>query len=259
MGNNPLIHNLDIDQLHVHVYDNRRDMGSSVAGMVASLIRDLLGYQDTVRIVFASAPSQSEFLDSLANQEGIDWSRILAFHMDEYIGLEGNDPRGFGEFLRRSLFDKVNPGTVHFIDSSGMVADECIRYGHLLEEDAIDIVCLGVGENGHIAFNDPAVADFNDPKAVKEVQLDLDCRKQQVNDGCFDEINKVPKTAITLTIPTLMSGKNLFCIVPGKSKKKAVNRMLNESISTECPASILRTHANCMLFLDKESAGFEDE
>ena len=254
-----MIQSMDIDQLHVHIYDNRKDMGISAAKMVASVIKDLLSHKDTIRIIFASAPSQREFLDDLSTEQGIDWSRIIAFHMDEYIGLAANDSRGFGEFLENSIFHQVNLGKVNLIDTTEMVENECIRYGHLLEEDDIDIVCLGVGENGHIAFNDPDVADFNDPKVVKEVQLDWDCRMQQVHDGCFDDIDQVPKTAITLTIPTLMSGKYLFCMVPGKSKKNAVNRMLNESISPECPASILRTHANCVLFLDKESAGFEDE
>jgi glucosamine-6-phosphate deaminase len=244
-----------IDQLRVKVYANRKAMGTAAGTEAAETIRKLLNEQEKVRIVFAAAPSQNEFLETLSREEGIDWSRITAFHMDEYIGLPNDAPQKFSRFLCDRLFDLVKPGEVHLIDSANGIEQECKRYGELIKAAPIDIVCLGIGENGHIAFNDPPVADFSDSQVIKPVELDDMCRQQQVNDGCFTDFASVPSYALTLTIPAIASGAHLFCMVPGPTKRNAVNGTLHGEITTECPASILRKHPDCTLYLDKESYG----
>lgn len=164
-------------------------------------------------------------------------------------------PQGFANFLRRALFDKLPFGSVNCIDSTADPEEEVERYAALLSENPCDIVVLGIGENGHLAFNDPGVAYFEDPKAVKIVGLDEVCRMQQVHDGCFAAIEQVPHAAITLTIPTLFAAKKAFCIVPGPTKAEAVKNTLKGDISEKCPASILRRHPHAALYLDKDSAG----
>lgn len=244
-----------VDRLNVRVYADRRKMGRAAGEAVAERLRRLLEKQPEVRMVFAAAPSQVEVLDTLCREEGIDWSRVTAFHMDEYIGLPEESPQWFARFLHRHLFDRVRPGTVHVIEGNRDPHAECERYTRLIREKPLDIVCLGIGENGHLAFNDPPVADFEDPEVIKRVALDSICRRQQVNDGCFADLDAVPTHALTLTIPTLMSGRYLVCTVPGQSKRKAVNKTLNEPVGTACPASILRYHPDCTLYLDLEASG----
>jgi len=204
-------------------------------------------------MVFAAAPSQTEMLAELCDTPSIDWGRVTAFHMDEYIGLPAGSPARFAHWLDHHLFTKLNFGAVHRIRPEPDAEQEAQRYAALLAAAEIDFVCLGVGENGHIAFNDPPVANFADPADVKCVRLDSSCRMQQVNDGCFPSIDAVPKYALTLTIPRLLRAKQLFCIVPGPTKRAAVTKMLREPISTACPASILRTHTACTLYLDADS------
>lgn len=244
-----------VDLLEYKVYGSRRDMGEAACRDAAKKLKELLAAQERVRMVFAAAPSQNEFLEALTGTEGIDWSRVEAFHMDEYIGLPEEAPQRFGRFLSDRLFGKVRPGRVELIDSSNGAEAECARYGAMLREAPIDIVCLGIGENGHIAFNDPPVADFADPEWVKPVELEEACRIQQVNDGCFAQLEEVPTHALTLTIPALMSGAHLFCIVPGPTKREAVQRTLEGEISVACPASVLRRHADCILYTDRDSYG----
>ena len=244
-----------VDKLNVRVFDTRQQMGIAAGRDIVAKIQDLLREKESLRIVFAAAPSQNEMLDFLAIAEGIDWSRIDVFHMDEYVGLAPNAPQRFAHFLTTKLFAKVNPRTVYLIDDSEGAAAACEQYKYLLDQGQIDIVCLGVGENGHLAFNDPPVADFDDPAVIKRVQLDAVCRQQQVNDGCFPSLNDVPEEALTLTIPTLLSGRYLFCVVPGKTKHQAIKRMLTGPVTTDCPASILRHHPNCTLYVDRDSYG----
>jgi glucosamine-6-phosphate deaminase len=226
---------------------------------VAAALRDRLARQPRARIIFAAAPSQGEMLDTLGRAAGIDWSRVTAFHMDEYLDLAEGAPQRFGHFLRAHLFDRVAPGEAHFLaarpiagDDDPAAAAECARYAALLHAAPIDIVCLGIGENGHIAFNDPPVADFADPATVKPVELDATCRQQQVNDGCFERLDAVPRRALTLTIPALLSGAHLFCTVPGPTKRAAIRQTLGGPIATSCPASILRQHPDCTLYTDRD-------
>lgn len=244
-----------VDALQVRVFETRQEMGAAAGADVAAKIKELLAERAILRMVFAAAPSQNELLDYLSTAEGIDWARIDVFHMDEYVGLPTDAPQRFGHFLTTKLFARVSPRTVHLIDDSAGPTEACLRYKQLLEEGPIDIVCLGIGENGHLAFNDPPVADFDDPEVIKRVQLDDVCRQQQVNDGCFDTFDAVPEEALTLTIPTLLSGQHLFCVVPGKTKHQAVSAVLNGPITTACPASILRQHPDCTLYVDQDSYG----
>ena len=245
---------MKIDKLTIQVYTTRAGMGKAAAARVSEKINELLQAQETVNIIFAAAPSQNEFLEAL-RQMPIEWSRIRAFHMDEYIGLPADAVQGFGNFLRERLFDKKPFLSVHYIggDASDL-EKECERYAALLGRFPTDIVCMGIGENGHIAFNDPPVADFSDPYMVKVVELDPACRKQQVNDGCFSQLEQVPTHAITLTIPALMAGRFIYGIVPGRLKADAVFNTLHREIVTDYPASILRSHEHAELFLDVFSA-----
>ena len=256
MSNTQPIRTQTVDRLRVSVYPDRPALGEAAGADVAGRVRALLAARPNVRMIFAAAPSQNETLAALVRADGIDWSRVTAFHMDEYIGLADGAPQKFSRYLREQLFDVVRPGVVHLIDGAADPAAECRRYGRLLGEAPIDAVCLGIGENGHIAFNDPPVADFADPQAVKVVELDEACRRQQVHDGCFPAFEAVPTHAITLTIPTLTGGAHLFCAVPGPTKRWAVGRTLNGPVSTECPSTILRQHPDCTLYVDRDSFGY---
>lgn len=250
-----LIKEFQAEKLKIKVFDNRRSLGENAALEAASKIRELLKEKSEINMIFAAAPSQNEFLENLLG-ENIEWNRINAFHMDEYIGLESNAPQGFGNFLRDRLFGKVNFKSVNYIQGSkGDPQAECARYAELLKKHPTDIVCLGIGENGHLAFNDPPVADFSDPLLVKVVELDQVCRQQQVNDGCFASLDLVPTHAISITIPGLMAGRFIFGMVPGKTKTEAVYHTAKDSIGTSCPATILKTHSSAVLYTDKDSAG----
>lgn len=246
---------LSVDNLAVIVSPNREQLGIEAASAVAERIREIQSRKETVNMIFASAPSQNEFLQHLKNAEGIDWSRINAFHMDEYIGLESDAPQNFATFLVDRLFNHVAIGNFYRINGNASnITDEIARYTALLEENPVDIICMGIGENCHIAFNDPHVADFNDPATVKVVELDETSRVQQVNDGCFAALDLVPTHALTLTIPTLVKPAHAFCIVPGPLKAQAIKYTLEAEISPEFPSTILREHPDARLFVDKESA-----
>jgi glucosamine-6-phosphate deaminase len=244
-----------IEKLVVNIYDTREVMGEEAAQMVCEKIAGLLRRQDFVNIIFAAAPSQNEFLAAVLHSPGVDWKRVNAFHMDEYIGLPKNAPQAFGSFLKQKIFNHLPFHSINYLDGNVVDAGTaCKRYAGLLTQFPPDIVCMGIGENGHIAFNDPHVADFNDPIGVKMVSMDQACRQQQINDGCFAELSEVPTHALTLTIPALMAGKYIYCVVPGEKKAKAIYNTLYMDIAEEYPASILRTHANAILFLDKNSS-----
>ena len=246
---------MTVDQLKVKIYEDRAAMGAAAAQAVAQRMRQVLAEKEQAVIVFAAAPSQNEFLATLRHIEGLEWRRVVAMHMDEYIGLPADAPQAFGNFLRERLFDIVEPRTVHYIDGNAVDPEtECQRYAGLLKHNPVDIVCAGIGENGHLAFNDPPVADFDDPGLVKVVELDLRCRQQQVHDGCFAQLAEVPTHALTLTIPALMMARWIYCIVPGPTKTEAVKKTWQGPVSTACPATILRRHANAVLFLDQAAA-----
>lgn len=245
---------LQKDLLSVEIYSTRNEMGKAAGIKAAETIRKLLSEKAEVNIIFAAAPSQNEMLSTLIKQGGIEWERVNAFHMDEYIGLSKDAPQGFGNFLKDRIFSLLPFKSVNYIDCSAVdIEAECKRYTALLKENPVDIVLLGIGENGHIAFNDPHVADFCDEKTVKAVSLDEVCRNQQVNDGCFENLEEVPKFALTLTIPALFSAKHLICTVPAKTKAWAVSETVNGEISEKCPASVLRRHQSAIMFCDSDS------
>lgn len=244
------------DALQVEIYDTRAEMGLAAGKLAAKRIRECLARKPFANVIFAAAPSQNEMLQTLVREPDIDWSRVNAFHMDEYIGLPGDAPQRFGNFLKERIFDKLSFGSVHYIDcaSSDMEA-ECARYTALLQKYPVDIVLLGIGENGHIAFNDPPVADFQDPKLIKVVSLDPICRQQQVNDGCFSDLDQVPKFALTLTVPALMAAEHLVCTVPAATKAWAVTQTVTGPIGEHCPATAMRLHKSAVLLCDRDSGG----
>lgn len=246
---------LQKDLLKVQIYDSRARMGAAAAEDIKACLLSLLQEKEKVNVIFAAAPSQNEVLASLVADKEIPWERVRAFHMDEYIGLAADAPQAFGNFLREHIFGLVEMASVHYIDATAPDAEaECARYTGILREYPVDVVVMGIGENGHIAFNDPPVADFCDPCLVKPVALDEVCRNQQVHDGCFASLDDVPKTAITLTVPALLAGKHLFCIVPAATKAEAVRATLQGEIGEHCPATALRRHASAVLYLDADSS-----
>lgn len=243
------------DDLLIKIFTSRSEMGISAALDFATLTKEILQEKDSIRIIFAAAPSQNEFLSAIAADETIDFSRFEAFHMDEYIGLEKNAPQSFGNFLHEHIFSRRKFGSVYYIDGQNPDAEvACKEYADRLMEKPIDIVCMGIGENGHIAFNDPLVANFQDKNKVKVVKLDEICRQQQVHDGCFSTIDEVPTHAITITIPTLVSARFRFCVVPAPRKAEAVKRMINNPIDERYPCTILRRTPNSILYLDPDSS-----
>jgi glucosamine-6-phosphate deaminase len=249
-----------MQQLDVRIFESREELGKIAADIVAKTINYLFDNQPFVNMVFAAAPSQNEFLSSLRHRKDINWARVNAFHMDEYLGLEADAPQGFGNFLKERLFSAVGFNTINYINSTTSSEEqECLRYSELLTSCPPDIVCMGIGENAHIAFNDPGVADFQDPVIIKKVQLDGQCRQQQVNDGCFLTLDEVPNFALTLTIPALMQAKHIYCIAPGKLKAQAVYNTVHGEISEDYPSSIIRTHPEAILFLDRQSAALLHE
>lgn len=245
---------LQADKLKVKIFDSREAMGKDAAGLVAAKIREILSAKEEVNMIFAAAASQNEFLAALINEE-IEWNRINAFHMDEYIGLPAGAPQLFGVWLNERIFSKVPFKNVFYLDGQAVEPDaECERYSRLLQQHPVDITCLGIGENAHLAFNDPHVADFNDTRDVKVVDLDEPCKAQQVREGCFANNADVPPIAFTLTIPALLKAPWMYCMVPGIAKAEAVFHTLNDEISEQYPSTILRTHDGTILFLETESA-----
>ena len=239
----------------VNIFETRKEMGQYAAAECAGCIKDLLKIKKEINMIFAAAPSQNEFLEALAADKSIDFSSINAFHMDEYVGLGKTAPQRFGEFLRTHIFDLVDFKSVHFLNTDTDDEDaECLRYSKLLKKFPVDIVCMGIGENGHIAFNDPHAAKFDDSSAVKIVELDEICRRQQVNDGCFESIDDVPEKALTLTVPALKAAAHHFCIVPSATKAEAVKRTIMGEITEKCPATVLRLCPDARIYLDNESS-----
>jgi len=250
-----LVHRFEVDRVTIQVYGNREMMGQAAGKTIARAVRALLIQQDEVVMMFAAAPSQTEMLEALTRQPGIEWKRIIAFHLDEYVGLPRDAPQSFRTYLKETIFDMVRPKMVHYMQSDAEdPVEESLRYEHLLREHPIDVACIGIGENGHIAFNDPHTANFEDPKLVKVVQLAEESRQQQVNDGCFSGLDEVPGEAMTVTIPTILSSKQIFCVVPSPLKAEAVRNGFSGPVSIQHPASILRRHPDTTLFLDLDAA-----
>ncbi len=245
---------LDKNDLRVEIYKNADMLGKRAAASAAVNISTAISEKGFATLLLATGASQFQFLEYLQQQD-IEWKKVTVFHLDEYIGLPETHPASFRKYLKDRILGKVQPKTVHYIKGDAPdVETELLRYERLLNENPIDLACIGIGENGHIAFNDPHVAEFNDPKLVKVVEPDKASRKQQFNEGWFSAIEDVPTHAITLTIPAIMNCKTIQCAVPDKRKADAVYKTLNAEISTSCPATILRTHPDTVLYLDEDSA-----
>jgi len=243
-----------VDRLTVRVYATTEAMAEAAARSTAHAMRALAAEPGGVPMVFASAPSQTAFLRRLATLDALPWARTTAFHLDEYVGLAQGDDASFARFLHDELFGRVPLAAAHLIDAAAPdVEAECRRYAALLAGHPLGIACIGIGENGHIAFNEPNDTDFDDPRAVRTVELDPVSRQQQVRDGCFATLDAVPTHAITLTVPAIMAARSIRCIVPGRHKAEAVLRTLRGPVEPACPASVLRTHADAELFLDAGS------
>lgn len=247
-----------VDSLQVQVYDDRAGAGRAAALAVEQAIRDRQKAAGHANVVFAAAPSQNEFLAGLVASREIDWSGVVGFHMDEYLGLPSDHPASLRRYLQEHLFRLVglDQSRVRLIpgERCDRPLQTCLGYEDKLLAEPIDIVCAGIGENGHLAFNDPPVADFLDPVKVKVVRLDQACRAQQFHDGCFDRIEDVPTHAFTLTIPALLAAPHLSVVVPGPRKANAVLTTLRGPINEACPATALRRHPGATLYLDRDAA-----
>jgi glucosamine-6-phosphate deaminase len=243
------------DSLPVRVYASQTDLAHDVARIAHAGLKEVLARQESAAVILATGNSQIQFLEALIALGGIDWSRITLFHMDEYLGISADHPASFRRYMKERVESRVQPRTFHYLAGDALLPlDECDRYAKLLQAQPIDLCCLGIGENGHLAFNDPPVANFQDPHPVKLVQLDHACRQQQANEGHFPSVAAVPQYAFTLTIPALCSARRMLCIAPEGRKAKAVRDALRGRISTDCPASWLRNQPHATLFLDTESA-----
>lgn len=242
-----------LNGLAVHVAESRAAMGIQAAAAIGDEIRACLRRQPEVRIVFAAAPSQSEMLARLCDEKDIDWTRVSAFHMDEYLGLSSDAPQRFGIWLRQAIFDRLPFRAVHLMEPGDNAERSAADYAAKLKDAPVDIVCCGIGVNGHLAFNDPP-ADFDDPLTVKVVNLDSQCRQQQVDDRCFATLDEVPQQALTMTVPALLAARAIFCTVPGPAKRDPVRGALLGPLDPMCPASALRKHPRCTIFLDADSA-----
>ncbi len=244
-----------VDALAVRVYPTQAELARDVAEIAQQHLQKVLAQKGSAAAILATGNSQIRFLEQLIALGGIDWSRLTLFHMDEYLGIDANHSASFRRYMRERVEQRIKPRVFHYLQGdAALPLDECKRYAQLLEAQPIDLCCLGIGENGHLAFNDPPVADFNDPYKVKLVQLDLACRQQQVNEGHFPSVESMPQYAFTLTVPALCSAERMLCIAPEKRKAVPVRDALRGPISTACPASILRRQSHATLFLDGDSA-----
>lgn len=251
-----MVNNYKFEKMGVSICDTRAELGIAGAEKVLELMNKVLETKDDINIIFASAPSQMDVINALLERNDVPWDKVNAFHMDEYIGLPGDAPQSFANYLRVRLFNKVTFKSVNYLDGNNPdIAAECCRYTDLLRKYPVDICIMGFGANGHLAFNDPGIADFYDPYDVKvNPGLDDTCIHQQVHDGWFETDADVPKTALTLTMPALLRAPYVVALVPDISKSEIIGRFFDEKIDTDLPCSIVRQHLNAWLFLDADSA-----
>jgi glucosamine-6-phosphate deaminase len=244
-----------LDSLEVRVFATQADLAQAAAREAQAALQGAIMRAGSAAVIFAAANSQSQTLAALVALGDVEWRKVTMFHMDEYLGLDARHSASFRRFLRERVEQRVQPKTFHCIEGEAMQPlAECERYARLLAAQPTDLCLLGIGENGHLAFNDPPVADFADRHIVKLVKLDEACRQQQVGEGHFPSLADVPQYALTLAIPALCAARRMLCIAPERRKAQAVRDALRGPVSTACPASWLRRQAHCTLFLDAESA-----
>ena len=243
-----------VNSLSLFIYDTLEEMGKASARHVADTLNQIINDKGNARLILATGTSQFYFLEQL-QKEVLPWDKITVFHLDEYVGIADNHPASFRKYLKTRILDHVKPKKVFYLNGDApSIHNEIKRYSNALSKHPINLACIGIGENGHLAFNDHGVANFNDSQLVKSVFLDQKCRQQQYNEGWFDTLEAVPKEALTLTIKAIMNVERISCITPETRKAKAVQDALEGVISEACPASILRRHSNAFLFLDLAAA-----
>jgi glucosamine-6-phosphate deaminase len=244
-----------VDQLEVVVHADGAAVAAAAADQAAATIREAVRARGVANAMFATGNSQLAFVDTLTRLPDVPWDDVVVFHMDEYVGVDEQHRAGFRRWIRERITERVQPGTAHYLDGTAPDPDaECDRYAGLLAHHPLDLCCLGIGENGHLAFNDPPVADFADGRDVKVVELDRACREQQVGEGHFPDIDAVPATAMTVTVPALLRARRVLAVVPEQRKAPAVLAALTGPVATSCPASALRTTSGATLHLDPGSA-----
>jgi len=254
MPDGTLIHRFKSGRSDIQVFAGKQALGAAAADFVAERVRQTIAEQGEATVVLATGASQYEFLDALRQVTGVDWTKVIAFHLDEYLGLSAQHPASFRRYLRERLFDHLPFGSLHLLEGDAVdPVQECHRYASLLAARTLDVACIGIGENGHLAFNDPP-ADFNTPDLVHIVALDEACRRQQVGEGHFASIEDVPQKALSLSIPAILSARTVSCVVPDRRKAEAVRCALEGPLSPDCPASALRQHPDVHLYLDRDSA-----
>ncbi len=240
--------------MKIKIFKTKQEMGKAAAKEATRILIGAIKEKGEAIFIAATGASQFEFLENLTSTPSIDWSKTTMFHLDEYAGLPETHPASFRKYLKERLIDKVHPGTVYLIKGDAKDPElECERLGKITSERKVDVAFVGIGENGHLAFNDPP-ADFNTEKPYLLVELDEACRKQQIGEGWFKNLDEVPRRAISMSIKQIMKSKSIICTVPDSRKAQALKDCLEGDISPEHPASILRKHKNMFLFLDKDSA-----
>jgi glucosamine-6-phosphate deaminase len=242
-------------ELEVLVHDDGATLGRAAADAAAEVIGSAVAARGVASVMFATGNSQLEFTESLVSHtEGVPWEAVVEFHMDEYVGIAPDHPASFQRWIRERIADRTRPRAAHYLDGLAEPPGECDRYARLLYAHPLDLCCLGIGENGHLAFNDPGVADFDDPLDVKVVTLDADCRAQQVHEGHFPNVDAVPAEAMTVTVPALLRARRVLAIVPEDRKAVPVRAALEGPIDASLPASALRDTPHATLYLDRSSA-----
>jgi glucosamine-6-phosphate deaminase len=250
----PPLHTFSVEGLAICLFETEAEMAQQAAIAACDCLQRAIAEQGEARVLLATGNSQIKFLDAAIALNQVDWSRVVFFHLDEYLGIPSNHPASFRRYLRDRVETQVHPAAFHYINGDAIEPlMECDRYSQLLLEKPIDLCCLGVGENGHLAFNEPGIADFNDPYPIKLVKLAPATHQQLVNQGQFPSLEAVPKYAFTLTIPQLCAAKQIICLAPSKRKTHIVNQLLFHPITPEIPATILRSLSHATLFLDQES------
>jgi len=248
-----------VEALPVWLHENQSVLAKNAAQIAANHLKHALADKELARVILATGQSQLLLLDHLLEQPGIDWKRIVFFHMDEYLGLPSHHPSSFRQYLYQKVDRRIKSRQFHYLAGDALEPiRECERYAALLQSAPIDLGFLGIGNNGHLAFNDPPVAHFEDPYPVKIVKLDPICRQQQVDQGHFPNIHAMPQYALTISIPQLCASQKLLCLASGKHKAAIVRRMLTGQVEPGCPASILRQHSHALLLLDPEAASLLD-
>ena len=240
--------------MNVAIFNSKQELGQAAAKDATALIKQAINERGQAFLIAATGASQFEFLDALTNHQGIDWGDVTFFHLDEYVGLRDSHPASFRRYLKERIVDRVRPGTFHFIaGDAGDVLQECHRLNKLILSQTIDVAFVGIGENGHLAFNDPP-ADFKTQDPYIVVELNDACRNQQVGEGWFSSIEEVPTRAISMSIQQILKARNVLCVAPDQRKAQAVRNCLELEVSPLRPASILQQHKAARIYLDRESA-----